>query len=161
MPWTYVWRVPTTDKDHEVKLELGLLGRERLTVDGVAVSDSVSWKMRRRLPVPLGAGHSAGLDVSMARLWPETSLSVDGKTVEPTTRPRVPLWGWAYALFCAAIIFAPPGTADIPKGALRGGIAGLAVGSVLFASAGSSQVVGVVVGAFVTIGAWALVLALK
>ncbi len=164
MPWTYVWKVKPADKEHEVRLELGILGRERLIVDGVAVSDGYSWKMRRRHPVPIGAGHSAGLEVSMAKLWPETQLSVDGQAIEPTSKPRVPLWGWALALFSAVLAFMPlltgpnPTGLDLKKSATRGLLAGFAVGGCLWSSAGSSQIQGLIVSALLTAGAWALYL---
>lgn len=161
MPWVYLWTVKTDEKDTEVRLDLGVLGREVVRVNGVAVSDAYSWRMRRRVGVPLGAGHSAGLEISMAQLWPQAALSVDGKTVAPTQKPRVPLWGWAFALVSAGIFVAPMMRPDIAKGAARGAVAGLAIGSCIYASAGLNAAMGMLVCTVFTVGAWAITLALK
>jgi hypothetical protein len=163
MPWVYVWRCKTDDKDREVRLELGMLGREVVKVDGVAVADSYSFRMKRRIPVPMGAGHSAGIEVSMQRLWPEASFSLDGAPIAPASAPRVPLWGWAFALVTLGIFAVPmgPGADVMLHNALRGAVAGTAVGLTIYGSAGLGSIAGLLFCSAVVGCAWAVTTALK
>lgn len=161
MPWTYAWTLPIAEKPREVRLQLGALGREVLKVDGVAVLDAYSFKIARRIPVPLGAGHTAGVEVSMARLWPKVTLSVDGQTIAPSERPRVPLWGWASAFACSGVFFAPMHPPDIAKGALRGALAGVAMGLCVYVSAALRPFAGLIACALSAAAAWATLVIFK
>jgi hypothetical protein len=160
MPWVYVWEVKTGERDRVVRLELGVFGRERLSVDGETLSDSYSFKLSRRIPVPLGAGHSAGVEVALERLWPRARFSMDGSSVTPRREPRVPLWGWALSILAVAIAVVPlvvNRQHSLLEASLRGAAGGMTAGVVLYASAAiENALLGFLVSALLAGGVFAL-----
>jgi len=165
MPLVYVWKVKTGEREgeREVRFELGLLGTERLLVDGGV--EAASWspfRFGRRIPVPLGAGHSAGVEYSLRRLWPDVAFSLDGKTIEAARRPRVPLWGWAYTLVAAGVFFLPMARFDMVRYLARAlGFVIVSVLCVYTAVGFESAIIGLVSAALLVSALWATVIQLR
>jgi hypothetical protein len=137
VPWVYVWQVKTGERERVVRLERGLFGRDRLTVDGEPTRDAYSFKLSRRIPVPLGPGHSAGVELALERMWPRARFSMDGALVAPSREPRVPLWGWALSFVALAVTVVPllvNREHALLEASLRGAAGGSAAGVILYAS---------------------------
>ncbi len=166
-----VWKVPLErgsaeppqpPKAIEVRCEVRLFGRDTVKVDGQVVADSWGQRFRRRVPVPIGAGHTAGVEIDVRRVWPICTLSVDGNAVAPTARPRIPLWGWSFAFVCIASWFVPysgPGSASFL--ATRAVIAALGAWLSLFLGADEERLKGLLAGVFFAAAAWGFALGVR
>ncbi len=164
MPLTYTWKV-TTDREHEVRAALSVLG-EVVSVDGAAVGDAHAFSVKRKIPLSLGAGHTAEVVISTTRVgWPTCILSLDGKVVPPTRKPRVPLWSWAFAFTCLlsmTTLMARHGPLEATALALRGGPVGIGIFLSLYSGAAfESPAVGFLLGTVCAAGVWALGLTLR
>jgi hypothetical protein len=155
------WKV-ALEVEHEVRVEVHLAGRDVVKVDGQVVSNSWGQRFRRRLPIPIGGGHSAGVEIDVRRVWPVCTLSVDGKTVAPTQRPRVPLWSWSLAFLCIAAWFVPhEGHGSGGFVATRAVVAALGAWLSVFLGADERRWHGAAAGLLLAAGAWAFALFVK
>jgi hypothetical protein len=164
VPLTYAWKV-TTDREHEVRAALSLLG-EVVTVDGAVVADAYAFSVKRKIPLSLGTGHSAEVLVSTTSVgWPTCTLSLDGKVVPHARKPRIPLWSWAFAVTCLlsmTTLIARHGPLEATTLAIRGGPIGIGVFLCLYTGAASEgPVLSFVLGSVCAASVWALGLALR
>lgn len=81
------WRFELDGRQHELQLDVTMMGKWTVTLDGKVIEESRQWSFTAEDTFPIG-GHEARLKVSpdLGGFSQESELFIDGSYVEPLRR---------------------------------------------------------------------------